>query len=109
MSDSCNSLYLPACLCLYWALRPLLRCRVRDISQRSPSRCLLAFQLCEQAAIVAHIAKRLSGTAEPSLPTIAARMLCQGCFMKPLAFQVPFCNYTRILILHLSFVPKHLG
>ena len=108
MHDFCNSLCLPRCFCLYWALRPVLRGRIRDVSKCSPCPHLLAFQLCEQAAIVAHIAKCLPGADKPSLPTVVARCLCERCARNPLAFQVPFCENPRILILHLSFVSQHL-
>lgn len=107
MNDSCNSFCLPSWLCQHWALRPVLRCRVCDVSQCSPSCCLLALQLCVQAGVVAYITKRLSGASQPTLLAISVRVFCQRCRVTPLAFQVPLCDDSSILILHLSFVSQH--
>ena len=109
MHDSCNSLCLPSCLGLYCALRPVLRCRIGDVSKCPSCPYLLAFQLCEKAAIVAYSAQCLSGADEPSLLTVVARSFCHGCSKNPLAFQVPPCEYPCILVLHLSILTQHLA
>ena len=107
MCDSCNSFCLPSWLCQHWALGLVLRRRICDISQCSPSCCLLALQLCVQAGVVADITKRFSGAAQHSLPAITVRVLCQRCLKIPLAFQVPLCDDSCIFILHKSFVSQH--